>query len=52
MKRDMDPERILTNQSVQVGEEITGADIVAAANKFLNANRYVQVVLLPESKKQ
>lgn len=51
LERDLDVERILTNPAVQVGQ-ITGADMVAAANKFLNPNRYVQVVLLPESKKQ
>ena len=51
MGREMDPERILINPSVQVGE-ITGADMVAAANKFLNPDRYVQVVLYPESSNQ
>jgi zinc protease len=51
MGREMDPERILVNPAVQV-DEITGADIVDAANTFLNSDRYVQVVLYPESHKQ
>ena len=49
--RDMDPERILVNPAEQVGL-ITGQDIVDAANTYLNPDRFVQVVLYPESHKK
>jgi len=46
--RNMSPDRILTNPAEQV-DLITGSDISDAAKTFLNPERYVQVVLYPES---
>ena len=47
ISRDMDPTRILINPS-DVLENVTGEDIMGAARKYLNRDRYVRVTLYPE----
>ncbi len=47
ISRDMDPARILINPSDAL-EEVSGEDIMNAARKYLNRDRYVRVTLYPE----
>ena len=47
ISRGMDPTRILINPS-DVLENVTGEDIMGAARKYLNRDRYVRVTLYPE----
>ena len=47
ISRDMDPTRILINPADAL-EEVSGEDIMRAAQKYLNRDRYVRVTLYPE----
>jgi len=48
LSNEMDPSRILINPS-DVLEQISGEDIMEAARKYLNKDRYVRVTLYPEN---
>ena len=47
ISREMDPTRIIINP-LDAFEDVTGDDIVGAARKYLNRDRYVRVTLYPE----
>ncbi len=48
LSNDMDPTRILINPSDAL-DEVTGEDVMEAARKYLNKDRYVRVTLYPEN---